>query len=118
MTTHRSWMLPSLVLLALGLTAAVGFQEAQDPTEVRVRMTFSELQYLDQSGEMRIVPAELLTEMRLLDQGEGQHLIELYYENGDFTRMYVPGFHIIRKGGRSREVVVSTTSVPIFPKVP
>ncbi|MFO1076532.1 MAG: hypothetical protein U1E73_02265 [Planctomycetota bacterium] len=110
-------------LLPVPFVAALAMvPQGQDPTDTTLNdlvnvVTISELQYVTQHGPT-VVSARNVVEIRLVEDRQQGILIELYYENGDYSLIDAQAFHLLRSGQSTREVklVRSRTSRMRFPK--
>lgn len=112
------------LLLLLPLLAAIAALAAQDQDpaaeEIVARVRMAELQYTDQAGTLHAIPASTIVQVRLFSDSGDRMLLEVYYENGDYTMLQPQSFSVIRKGSGAQEVqlVRTTRKRALFPAIP
>jgi len=101
----------AFLLLSLPIAAALAFAPAQQdpkqdqgPTEVTSVQSVSELQYVTHQGKTMSVPARNVVEIRMFDSATDNVLLELLYDNGDYSFISAQAMHLLRNRGSTREV--------------
>ncbi|MEC7724491.1 MAG: hypothetical protein VYD05_03175, partial [Planctomycetota bacterium] len=119
----------ALLCLSLPIAAALAFapaparpgQDPQDPAPENIKiLSISDLQYVDQQGNKKTVPAANVVEIRLFDDHADSVRLELLYDNGDYSLIDAQAMHILRKNGSTRDVrLVRTQRATMrFPRLP
>lgn len=88
---------------AAAATAQVGGTEVFE-----TRWAFAAIQYTNGKGETVEVPARSLKKLWILMREAGDPILEILYENTDYSLVVAKDFHIIRRSG-----TLSTIDVPV-----
>lgn len=115
-----------LLLLPVPCIAALIAMAPQNPaaTDASVQdvvtiVRMAELQYVNHSGSLTVVPARSVVEVRLHEDVHDTLRLELAYENGDFSVINTSSVNILRQGVGATEVrlVRSRSGRMRFPRV-
>lgn len=115
-----------LLLLPVPCIAALIAMAPQDPAttgaaaqDVVAIVRMAELQYVNHTGSVTVVPARSVVEVRLHEDVHDAIRLELAYENGDFSVIHTSSFNILRQGVGVTEVrlIRSRSSRMRFPKI-
>jgi len=92
--------------LAIALLAMTTLDQDPQNPENRSRLRFAELQYVTATGTTVPIAAKDIDEIKLHTRPHGsQVLLEIYYQNGDYSLIQTEGFHIIRRGAAGTQEV-------------
>lgn len=83
-----------------------------DPFAAGYRARFSQLQITDAAGQVHSIPARSLLHVRLLKTVDATPLVEIFYQNGDYSLMAVHALHVIQRSqSPSEDVLLSRAQV-------
>ena len=83
-----------------------------DPFAAGYRARFSQLQLTDAAGQTHSISARNLLHVRLLKTGDSTPLVEIFYQNGDYSLMAVHALHVIQRSpSPSEDVLLSRAQV-------
>lgn len=119
----KTWklLLPIPFVAMLLAMMPQGPQGSEDPavTDIVTVTRMSELQYVDGTGKVSVVPSRNVVEVRLIDDRQNAIRLEIVYDNGDYSLIDAQAVHILRSGRELMDVrlVRSRQARMRFPKL-